>query len=33
MNERDKLVLANGDIGQGQYLLEAKQKGKKINNR
>lgn len=32
MNERDKQVLANGDIGQGEYLVEAKQKGKKLSN-
>ena len=29
MNERDKKVMANGDIGQGEYLVEAKQKNKK----
>lgn len=33
MNDRDKQVLANGDIGQGQYLVEAKQKAKKTNNK
>ena len=33
MNERDKQVLANGDIGQGDYLVEAKQKAKKTNNK
>lgn len=32
MNQRDKKVLANGDIGQGEYLVEAKQKSKKPNN-
>lgn len=26
MNERDKKVLANGDKGQGDYLVLAKQK-------
>jgi hypothetical protein len=30
MNERDKKVLANGDHGQGDYLMLAKQK--KNNN-
>lgn len=32
MNERDKKVLANGDIGQGDYLVEAKQKNKKTHS-
>lgn len=32
MNERDKKVLATGDIGQGDYLVDAKQKNKKPNN-
>lgn len=32
MNERDKKVMANGDEGQGDYLVEAKQKSKKPSN-
>lgn len=32
MNDRDKKVMANGDFGQGDYLVEAKQKNKKPSN-
>ncbi len=28
MNEREKNVLKNGDIGQGEYLMNAKNKRK-----
>lgn len=29
MNERDRAVMMNGDIGQGEYLVEAKNRNKK----
>lgn len=33
MNERDKKVLANGDQGQGDYLVLAKQKKSSISDK
>ena len=31
MNERDKEVMKNGDIGQGEYLVAAKNQKNKSN--